>query len=174
MYFLFKDLRQPFTKIIRVGKKDCNIMRRKISYIMIGIFILVSACQKFAMVERDTQISKHGEDESHYKGFNCMDCHYTEGNDAEGIFLIGGSAYGNTDKGFVEFYEDKNAAPIKVVEIDQLGNYYTTEEDIDFKKGLYVAVVNKNNNREFMDDKVLNGQCNLCHGTGIEDRIDMD
>ena len=136
--------------------------------------IILCTCQKFSTVERETLISKHDEDESHYKGINCMDCHYTEGNDAEGIYTIAGSAYGNTDNGFVEFYTNTTDTPIKTIQIDKLGNFYTTEEDISFQEGLYVAVVNKNNKREFMDDKILNGQCNLCHGTGIKDRIEMD
>jgi hypothetical protein len=148
-------------------------MKTKVTYIVLGLFIMVSACQKFATIEKKTLISTHNEDESHNLGINCMDCHYTEGSGAEGIFMIAGSTYGNTNKGYVEFYEDKMENPVKVVEIDRLGNFYTTEEDIDFQNGLYVAVVNKNNDREFMNDKVLNGQCNLCHGT-IQDRIEID
>ena len=31
-----------------------------------------------------------------------------------------------------------------------------------------------NKGGEFMDDKIFNGQCNLCHGTGIEDRLEME
>ncbi len=136
------------------------------------LILSIVACQKYATPDIKTLISSHDEDESHNKGQNCMDCHYSAGN-AEGIFTLAGSAYGNTNNGFFELYENQSNEPIMTIPIDRLGNAYTTEA-IDFGNGLWVATRSSNGEVEFMDDRITSGQCNLCHGTGIEENIDMD
>ncbi len=146
----------------------------KKSFVLISILILVAACEKFSKIEIKTQISEHGSDESHFNGRNCMNCHYTEGQNSEGVYTLAGSMYGNTDNATVELYETTSSAePFKIIEIDALGNAYTTEE-IDFGDGIYVAVRSESGNVSFMEDKLFNGQCNLCHGTNVQEIIEID
>lgn len=133
---------------------------------------MVVACQKFYPPQPETSISTYDEDESHEKGNNCMSCHYSAGY-AEGIFTLAGSMYGNTNQADVELYTNMDEAPIMTVQIDRLGNAYTTEP-LDFTHGLYVAVKLSNGEREWMEDKIFNGSCNLCHGTNIEEPIELD
>lgn len=141
---------------------------------VIGVILIFAiACKKFSAPKNDTLISSHGEDESHEKGNNCMACHSSAGY-GDGFFTIAGSAYGNTNGADIEVYQNPNEDPIMIVAYDQLGNAYTTET-LDFgEDGLYVAVRNSAGEREFMEDKLYTGQCNLCHGTSIEERIEIE
>ncbi len=141
-------------------------------FVIVCIGLLISACEKFRAPKNTTVISTHDSDESHEKGNNCMSCHYSAGY-GDGFFTVAGSIYGNTSNADLELYESPNGDPILTVAIDQLGNAYTTEA-IDFGDGLYVAVVDAGGDREWMEDKLFNGQCNLCHGTSIEERIEID
>jgi len=141
-------------------------------FIILGILFFVVACQKFRPPENDTVISEHDEDESHETGANCMNCHNSAGY-GEGFFTVAGSMYGNTINADVEVYSDMDEPPILTVAVDRLGNAYTTEA-IDFGDGLYVAVRSADGEREWMEDKIYNGQCNMCHGTSIEERIEID
>ena len=102
-----------------------------------------------------------------------MDCHYTEGGGAEGIFTAAGTIYGNTKNSNIELYNSETGALVRSIEVDKKGNGYTTE-DINFGKGLKVGVRDGNGAIEFMDDKIYTGQCNSCHGTGIEEDINLD
>jgi mono/diheme cytochrome c family protein len=137
------------------------------------ILIFAMACQKFSAPKNSTVISSHDEDESHEKGNNCMSCHSSAGY-GSGFFTLAGSAYGNTNNADIEVYENPNGDPIMIVPYDLQGNAYTTEP-LDFgEDGLYVAVRNAAGDRTFMEDKLYNGQCNLCHGTSIEERIEIE
>ena len=102
-----------------------------------------------------------------------MNCHYQAGN-GEGWFTVGGSIYGNYRNGFVDIYSDQTLNELLLsIEIDQLGNFYTTEP-IDFPtEGLVVGVRDAQGNVEFMSDPLPHGQCNLCHGTVIEPQIEI-
>ena len=137
-----------------------------------SLLILIIACQKFEIQEFETVISSHNEDESHHYGENCMNCHYSAGR-SEGVFTVGGSVSGNFKNATLEFYKNGIAKPVNKVEVDKLGNAYTTE-DIDFSEGLRVGVRNRSGEIEFMEDKVFHGQCNLCHGTKKAGVIEID
>ena len=91
-----------------------------------------------------------------------MNCHYTEGR-GEGWFSIAGSLNGNVNGALVHLYSDLSQAPIKTLEIDALGNFFTTDA-FDFSGGVYVGIEDSNGAVELMGSKIFNGQCNLCHG----------
>ena len=55
-----------------------------------------------------------------------------------------------------------------VVEVDRLGNFYTTEH-IDFGTGLY-ATVEGSLETNIMNTPLSHGECNQCHGSST-DRI---
>ena len=131
------------------------------------------ACKKFETVELESMVSSYVEDESHNQGKNCMDCHYSAGSDVEGVFTLAGTVYGNTSKSTIELYNSKTGVLVRTIEVDRLGNAYTTQP-IDFSEGLIVGVRNQRGKIEYMDDKIFSGQCNLCHGTGIEGAIEID
>ena len=135
---------------------------------LISACLLVVACQKFYPPDNNQQISKHNEDESHNNGQNCMNCHYQAGN-GEGWFSVGGTAYGNYQSGYVDLYTDQSLRTLVMsLEIDQLGNFYTTEAIDVTSEGLVVGVRDAQGNVELMNDPIEHGQCNLCHGTVIE------
>lgn len=52
------------------------------------------------------------------------------------------------------------------LEVDQKGNFYTTES-IDFGSGLYV-LVQGDQLTNYMNSSVINGQCNSCHQSAAE------
>lgn len=124
-------------------------------------------CDKWVKPENETQISKHGDDESvdddhQFNGQNCMNCHYTEGR-GEGWFTLAGSVLGNDTTGLVHVYQDFTQAPFTTIEVDAVGNFYTTDA-IDFSNGVNVSIEDDNGNLQIMGAKIFTGQCNLCHG----------
>lgn len=118
------------------------------------------------------QISTFSSDESHYHGRNCVDCHYSEGS-GYGWFTVAGSISGNPSQTTVELYTSPDGGGTRVgrIEVDRLGNFYTTDR-IDFGSGLYVTVRSPGE-VEHMEDKIIFGQCNLCHGS-LEEPIEID
>lgn len=134
-------------------------MRKTIFFnFLVGLFLF--SCEK---PENETQISKNGQSRSHYTGRNCVTCHYTEGS-GEGWFTVAGSIGGNYHDGKVVLYPNGfENPPIKEIEIDDLGNIFTTE-DVDFSVGMNVAIVNSNGDSLKMPQELHVGQCNLCHG----------
>ena len=140
--------------------------------IIIICSIFIFSCKKFERPENDQATSTYEQDESHYKGQNCMDCHYSEGN-GEGWFSVAGSAFGNTKFADIELYLDTSSSEILKIQFDQLGNAYTTEK-VDFSNGLFAATRSANGELNFMEDKIFNGQCNLCHGTSIEGQLEIE
>jgi len=142
-------------------------------FVILSVLVLIVACQKFKPAKNSTVISSHDGNESHEKGNNCMSCHSSAGY-GDGFFTIAGSAYGNTSNANIEVYENPSDDPIMIIAYDQQGNAYTTEP-IDFgEDGLYFAVRNAAGEREFMEEIAFTGQCNLCHGTSIEERIEIE
>ena len=133
--------------------------------ILIALFGLVLfACEK---PSNKINISRNGENNSHFSGRNCMSCHYTEG-EGEGWFYVGGTIHGNYNGGkIVLFPEGFENAPSDSIEIDDLGNVFTTEF-IDFSKGMNVAVINSNGDSLKMPAEIPVGQCNMCHGKTVE------
>ena len=120
------------------------------------------------------KISKHSSSESHYSGQNCMNCHYRAG-EGEGWFTMAGTVVENSlNSTIVVSTEPKGGGTvIDRVEVDRLGNFYTTDP-ISYSNGLYVSVQSANGELEEMDGKIYNGGCNYCHGEGKEDPIEAE
>lgn len=139
----------------------------------ISVLIFFQACDDdfFEKNEFEEMTSEHGEDESHENGKNCMSCHYTEG-DGEGWFSLAGTVYADDKDKFNDakiILKDQQSNLIKVVEVDKLGNFYTTDE-INFNKGLKVSIEYSGKVIP-MNSSLYVGQCNLCHGDGEEKLI---
>jgi len=140
-------------------------MSFNINKVLFVVFIsgasLLFACNK--QRNNETQISKSGDDESHYIGRNCMECHYTEGK-GEGWFSVAGTIKGNFTNSLVHIYSDLDKTnKLKSIEVDALGNFFTTES-VDFTNGVYPEVELNDGSILNHTIKLTNGQCNLCHG----------
>ncbi len=136
-------------------------------FLIASIAFVAVRCQKWVRPDNSPQISKHGGDDSvdadhMYNGYNCMNCHYTEGR-GEGWFFVAGTINGNPGNGLVRLYKDFNQTPVATLEVDVHGNFYTTDE-IDFSSGLFVDMVDASGQVKQMTGKISNGQCSLCHG----------
>lgn len=124
--------------------------------------------------ENETKISTFNSDESHKSGQNCMNCHVS-GNSGEGWFTVAGTVYDSTLNStypnvLVELYTGPNSSAtlIATIEVDALGNFYTTES-VDLTEGLYASVIGDIEST-YMAGVITNGRCNLCHGVST-DRI---
>lgn len=128
------------------------------SAIVLGIF----ACERFVIPENDTQISEFDDDESHYTGKNCMDCHYSAGR-GEGWFTAAGSSSGNYSRATIELFRLNATTPFKAIAFDALGNAFTTEP-IEFENGIQAGIRSSTGTLKMMPQVIHTGQCNLCHG----------
>ena len=145
---------------------------KKQALMMVAIVVMILiACDK----ENETKISTSNSNESHKTGQNCMDCHVS-GGEGEGWFVVAGSVYQkdlttNFPNAVVMLTTEPNAAGAEImeVEVDKLGNFYTTES-VSFGDGVYVSVKGNNGEQVFMNSKITNGKCNSCHGAST-DRI---
>ncbi len=131
---------------------------------------LLKSCEKEN--ENETKISTFNSVESHHSGQNCMDCHVS-GNSGEGWFTVAGTVYDNTlnvtyPNALVELYTGPNSTGtlITTIEVDALGNFYTTKS-VDLKEGLYPTVVG-NSESTVMAGAITTGQCNQCHGVSTD------
>lgn len=145
-------------------------MTKRIVATYVCLFIFFGWMVSCYIPENNTNISSSRENESHYIGENCMNCHYREG-PGEGWFTVAGSVYGNYRDHIVRIYDAESFDLIKSVAIDQLGNLYTTEA-LDLKNGIRVDIINGNGQvTNAMSTVVHTGQCNLCHDGQFEDVI---
>jgi cytochrome c553 len=152
--------------------------RKKLFRIVLLIvfpLIALEACNHAK--DGEENISKHGDDDSHNMGQNCMNCH-KKGGEGEGWFYIAGTAYSNSGTNYAQdvtllmYTEPDGAGTVKyTVEGDSKGNFYTTNI-IGFGNGLYPAVV-YNNDTSFMSSSISHGACNSCHGVST-DKITVD
>lgn len=129
------------------------------------IFLIVVSCNKN---EKATNISSYNETESHNMGQNCMNCHKSGGK-GKGIFQAAGTVYDSTlsvtlPNTTVYLYTEQggNGTLKHTVEVDGLGNFYTTES-IDFGDGLYPTIKGATTSKH-MSSPITSGQCNSCHG----------
>jgi hypothetical protein len=131
-------------------------------------FISFQSCKKN---KSETNISATNKSESHNMGQNCMNCHKS-GGDGEGWFQVAGTVYDTTlsktnPNTTVRLYSDAQGSNLKyTVQVDALGNFYTTET-IDFGSGLYPVVVGKTISKH-MASPITSGQCNSCHGVSTD------
>ncbi len=117
----------------------------------------------------EKKISSYSESESHYAGQDCMQCHKS-GGDGEGNFKVAGTVYDSSKtvvypKTTVKLYTEPlgGGDVIKTIEVDALGNFYTTER-VKFKKDVYPSVIGINGDEKFMGTPITTGSCNSCHG----------
>lgn len=101
-----------------------------------------------------------------------MSCH-TSGGSGEGWFNIAGTVYDSLKtstlpNATVRLYTGLNGTgSLKItVEVDALGNFYTTE-NIEFGGGLYTSVEG-NSDIKYMHPVITTGQCNSCHGVSTD------
>ena len=136
--------------------------------------IVLFSCERESEGSNETNISRHDDDESHYNGHDCMNCHYRVG-EGEGWFTLAGTAVDNFRNSTVILSTGPKATGtiVKNIEVDLLGNFYTTEP-IDYGDGLYVAVESQNGEMEEMDGKIYSGSCNTCHDGNHEDPIEVE
>jgi hypothetical protein len=129
--------------------------------------LLFTACEK-EEGENETRISSYHSDESHHTGENCMNCH-SSGGPGEGWFTIAGTVYAEDQStpypnATIRLYtgSGESGSLKATVEVDQKGNFYTTE-NIDFGDGLY-AVSEGETSTKNMGTLLTTGKCNQCHG----------
>jgi len=124
-------------------------------------------------------ISQHGTTTSHTderRGSNCMDCH-SEGTGNPYIYSMAGTVYQQDNptevypNATIYLYEraDGKGNIVATIEVDNNGNFFTTEP-IPFVDGLYPAIVgNANVDPLYMPASATSGECNSCHdGAGTE------
>lgn len=140
------------------------------------VLVVLSAACGLAEKEEDknvTNISAHGQTKSHNQGQNCFSCHRSGGG-GEGYFVIAGTAYQSDKKstapnGTVTLFTKANGEGDKVatVEVDALGNFYTTAA-VAFEKGLFAVYTPENGASQYMGTATTTGACNSCHGVSID------
>lgn len=133
--------------------------------LVLGLSVLVSCKKMFACNEEN--ISSAGENDSHNKGQNCMQCHVA-GGEGEGCFNVAGTLYkadlqSSQTGGVVELYTEPNGAgTLKyTIAIDSKGNFYSTAK-IDYT-GLYPKVTSPSGASIYMSSPLSSGACNSCH-----------
>ncbi len=131
-------------------------------FLLLTSALIFIRCQKFIPPENESMTSQAGDGESHNAGQNCMNCHYSEGQ-GEGWFTVAGTVQGNFTGALVHIYADSTQSPVKTIEIDALGNFYTTDP-IDISAGIFAAIELPDGSLKKMPDQLFTGQCNLCHG----------
>jgi len=134
---------------------------------LLGGVLMLGSCKKSWACHEDN-ISGAGDDDSHNKGMNCMQCHTASG-DGEGCFNVAGTIYqtdlqNTVNSGKVELFTEPNGqGTLKyTIAIDSKGNFYTTA-NVDYT-GLYPKVTAPSGNSVSMGSALTSGACNSCHG----------
>lgn len=140
---------------------------------------MISSCKKFPDINNETNISEFGDDESHYNGRNCMDCHSQYG-EGDGWFTLAGTVEGNAGNSLIELYRDKSSPYFMAIEVDGEGNFFTTEP-IDFGSNGILVGIRTGTKFEWMeqdededhqdvgsDGEIYYGSCNTCHGVSVD------
>jgi hypothetical protein len=145
------------------------------SGLLLGLLTLAS-CQKYFACHEEN-ISSAGDDDSHNKGMNCMQCHVATG-DGEGCFNVAGTIYqsdlqNTVSSGKVELFTEPNGGgSLKyTITIDSKGNFYSTD-NITYS-GLYPKVTGPSGASISMSSPLSSGACNSCHGSSTG-RIGID
>ena len=123
-----------------------------------------------------TFVSSHGSMESGSMKDNCtgMGCHQKGAE--QGGFAVAGSIYKSDGKtrypnGTVYLYSQpkdslgkiNDSTKVASIDVDGVGNFYTTHP-INLYQGLYTIVVSSQGDTASMQDPIVNGSCNSCHG----------
>ena len=128
---------------------------------------IMFSCEKEENGEPISATSTWLSTKSHNNGKDCLSCHKSGGS-GDGWFTLAGSVYNSTQTvpyitASIELRTEQSGGGtlVKSVEVDQNGNFYTTEP-VDYGSGLYVSVVG-GTSTQYMPAKVTNGACNSCH-----------
>jgi hypothetical protein len=111
--------------------------------------------------------SAAGGTRSHHAGESCMACHQEHG-PGRGRFTVAGTISDASGRavsaGSVSLTVPGSSAPAKLVPVDSLGNFYTTEDVGLDARELTVTVEGANGaGRTTMPFPTLSGACNHCH-----------
>jgi hypothetical protein len=118
-------------------------------------------------------ISKSGERKSHNVGRNCMECHQAKG-PGKGRFRVAGSLFVESTRapsegGVLELRAGPkpDAALVLRVEVDALGNFFSTEALPFPDQALFPSVKNADGSLvNAMPFPTISGACNQCHVRG--------
>ena len=148
-----------------------------VRFIPLIIMMMVACAKKSDNKTKDnnegknvTKISINNDTKSHRVGEDCISCH-ASGDTGKGRFSASGTVY-KSDKttaypnGTVKLYSAANQGGtlVKSIQVDGLGNFYTTES-ISFSSGLY-PVVEYNGQTNTMQRTTTSGRCYTCHVSG--------
>lgn len=155
-----------------------QITNKKIAFVITLLTCMsigISSCSHYDEITKNPVSSRHGDDESHNPGRNCMECHRSGGQaveffDTEKMWNIGGTVF-NADgvtpnpNGTVYLYTQANGqGELKYTfEVDANGNFYTNQI-IDFRQGLFPYVTGGFGGSAHMSTALTSGACNSCHG----------
>lgn len=112
-------------------------------------------------------VSAAGSAQSHHMGESCTTCHQAKG-PGKGRFTLAGTLYDasgvRVNGGKVTLSSAPGGAPLHTIEVDALGNFFTTR-DVGLDTGsLFVAVEHADGSkRATMPFPTLSGACNHCH-----------
>ena len=127
----------------------------------------------------ETEISQHNTRESHRAGQACLNCHNVGGSN-EYQFRLAGTVYDLTETAIypnatIYLYTGPNATGtlVATVEVDALGNFYTTESIAWGGSGLH-PVVESTVGTRFMVTATSDANCNDCHDGVSVSRIFVD
>jgi len=114
-------------------------------------------------------VSKKGEKRSHNMGKNCMGCHQPHG-PGKGLFSVAGTVYGPDNTPLLDgVLELRTLASgggdlVMSVQVDSLGNFFTTEKAPFPDTELFVLVKSADGSlTSEMPFPTLSGACNVCH-----------
>lgn len=121
--------------------------------------------------------SAHGEARSHAQGDNCMACHQPNG-PGPGLFTAAGTLYDISGDplpdGAVELRTapDGNGDLVARIEVDGLGNFFTTDELPLPDTALFPTVYSPDGAaRNYMPFPTASAACNVCHVGGFVVRV---
>ncbi len=120
--------------------------------------------------------SSHGETRSHAQGDNCMTCHQAHG-PGPGRFTAAGTLHDAAGDPLADGVLELRSAPdgngdlILRIEVDGLGNFYTTEPLPLPDTALFPTVLGPAGGRNFMPFPTRSAACNVCHVGGFVVRV---
>jgi hypothetical protein len=117
-------------------------------------------------------VSSPAEARSHETFNNCMECH-SENGDGPGLFTAAGTVIFDDDSepavgAFVRFFLDPTGEALATVEVDQLGNFYTTAPLPIPEEQLFIQLESADGLRaNAMPFPSRSLACNVCHTPGL-------
>ena len=122
-------------------------------------------------------VSAHGDAISHAAGDNCMRCHQENG-PGPGRFTAAGTLHDEAGAPYPDGLVELRSAPdgmgdlVAAIEVDGLGNFYTTEALPLPATALFPTVYSADGARKnFMPFPTSSGACNVCHAGSFGVRL---